>query len=160
MREDQRLYEERRMQEERMMHERRIHDEREMSDGRRREAAYMAAQEERHRQQQGFSASRPGPPPQMHPTHHPGPSAYDQGQPHAMGMGSLREQSIREAQDLMHQEQERLRRDAAAYRDHEQAAEHARRRHEEAVYPARRTPLGMGGFGGPPPGAPPGSGRR
>lgn len=160
MREDQRLYEERRMQEERMMHERRIHDEREMSDGRRREAAYMAAQEERHRQQQGFSASRPGPPPQMHPTHHPGPSAYDQGQPHAMGMGSLREQSMREAQDLMHQEQERLRRDAAAYRDHEQAAEHARRRHEEAVYPARRTPLGMGGFGGPPPGAPPGSGRR
>lgn len=161
MREEQRMLEERRMQEirigeERMMQERRMHDERDRdSDGRRREAAYMAAQEERHRQQQGFSASRPVPPQQMHPTHFPAAGGFEHGQPRGMGMGGLREQSMREAQDLMQQEQERIRRDAAF---REQEAEHARRRHEEALYPARRTPLGMGGYGGPPP--PSGPGRR
>lgn len=163
MREEQRIHEERRMQEmrmgeERMMQERRMHEERERdSDGRRREAQYVAAQEERRRQQQGFSNSHAVPPQQMHPTHFAGAGGFDHGQPRAMGMGGLREQSMREAQDLMQQEQERIRRDAA-FREHE--AEHARRRHEEALYPARRTPLGMSGFGGPPPGAPPGPGRR
>jgi serine/arginine repetitive matrix protein 2 len=168
MREEQRMHEERRMQEirmgeERMMQERRMHEERDRdSDGRRREAAYMAAQEERHRhqqqQQQGFGGSRAVPPQQMHPTHFPAAGGFDHGQPRAMGIGGLREQSMREAQDLMQQEQERIRRDAA-FREHE--AEQARRRHEEAMYPARRTPLGMGGFGGPPPpGGPPGPGRR
>lgn len=159
MREDHRMHEERRMQEirmgeERMMQERRMHEERDISEGRRREAAYMAAQEERHRQQQqSFGAPRGGPPPQMHPAHFPG--GFDQGQPRvAGGVGSLREQSMREAQDLMQQE-ERMRRDAA-FRDHEVA----QRRHEE-MYASRRTPLGMGGYGGPPPsGAPPGPGRR
>jgi len=162
MREEQRMHEERRMQEirmgeERMMQERRMHEERDRdSDGRRREAAYMAAQEERHRQQQGYNNARAVPTQQMHPTHFPATGGFDHGQPRTMGMGGLREQSMREAQDLMQQEQERIRRDAA-FIEHE---EHARRRHEEALYPARRTPLGMGGFGGPPPGAPPGPGRR
>ncbi|KAM0704968.1 hypothetical protein Q7P35_007755 [Cladosporium inversicolor] len=163
MREEQRMHEERRMQEirmgeERMMQERRMHEERDReSDGRRREAAYMAAQEERRRQQQGYTDPRAVPPQQMHPSHFPAAGGFDHGQPRAMGMGGLREQSMRDAQDLMQQEQERLRRDAA-FREHE--AEHARRRHEEALYPARRTPLGMGGFGGPPPSGPPGPGRR
>jgi fused signal recognition particle receptor len=163
MREEQRMHEERRMQEirmgeERMMQERRMHEERDReSDGRRREAAYMAAQEERRRQQQGYTDPRAVPPQQMHPSHFPAAGGFDHGQPRGMGMGGLREQSMREAQDLMQQEQERIRRDAA-FREHE--AEHARRRHEEALYPARRTPLGMGGFGGPPPGGPPGPGRR
>jgi len=165
MREEQRMHEEHRMQEirmgeDRMMRERRMHEERDReSDGRRREAAYMAAQEERYRQQQGFANPRAVPPQQMHPTHFPAAGGFDHGQPRAMGMGGggLREQSMREAQDLMQQEQERIRRDAA-FREHE---EHARRRHEEALYPARRTPLGMGGFGGPPPpGGTPGPGRR
>ena len=163
MREEQRMHEERRMQEirlgeERMMQERRMHEERDReSDGRRREAAYMAAQEERRRQQQGYTDPRAVPPQQMHPSHFPAAGGFDHGQPRAMGMGGLREQSMREAQDLMQQEQERIRRDAA-FREHE--AEHARRRHEEAMYPTRRTPLGMGGYGGPPPGGPPGPGRR
>ena len=146
------------MGEERMMQERRMHEERERdSDGRRREAQYVDAQEARRRQQQGFNNSHAVPPQQMHPTHFSAAGGFDHGQPRAMGMGGLREQSMREAQDLMQQEQERIRRDAA-FREHE--AEHARRRHEEALYPARRTPLGMSGFGGPPPGAPPGPGRR
>lgn len=164
---DERRQQEMRMGEERMLQEHRMHEERDnrASDGRRREAAYMAAREEHHRhqqQQQGFNPPRGVPPQQqMHATHFAGAGGFDQGQPRGIGMGGLREQSMREAQDLMHQEQERIRRDAA-YREHEQA-EHARRRHEEAMYPARRTPLGgMGGFGGPPPpGAPPpGPGRR
>jgi serine/arginine repetitive matrix protein 2 len=160
MREEQRMHEERRMQEirmgeERMMQERRMHEERDRdSDGRRREAAYMAAQEERHRQQQGFGSSRGMPPQQIHPTHFSTTGGFDHGQPRALNIGGLREQSMREAHDLMQQEQERQRREAS-FRDQDDA----RRRHEEALYPARRTPLGMGGFGGPPPG-PSGPGRR
>jgi hypothetical protein len=64
---------------------------------------------------------------------------------------------MREAQDVMQVEQERMRRDA------EIREEHRRRQHEDAMYTGRRpTPLGMSGFGGggPPPGAPPGPGRR
>ena len=153
MNDERRMDDERRMREEQRMHEERDRE----SDGRRREAAYMAAQEERRRQQQGYTDPRAVPPQQMHPSHFPAAGGFDHGQPRAMGMGGLREQSMREAQDLMQQEQERIRRDAA-FREHE--AEHARRRHEEAMYPTRRTPLGMGGYGGPPPGAPPGPGRR
>jgi len=161
MREDQRLHEERRMHEERMMQEqRRMHEERD-SEGRRREAAYMAAQEERYRhQQQNFGVPRGGPPGppqhQMHPTHFAGAGGFDQGPPRAMGMGGLREQSMREAQDVMQVEQERMRRDV------EIREEHRRRQHEDTMYTGRRpTPLGMSGFGGgPPPGAPPGPGRR
>jgi serine/arginine repetitive matrix protein 2 len=152
-----------RMGEERMMQERRMHEERERerdSDGRRREAAYMAAQEERHRQQQGFGSSRGVPTQQMHPTHFPAPGGFDHGQSRAMGIGNLRERSMREVHDQMKHEQERqeqIHRETA-FREHE--AQNARRRHEEALYPGRRTPLGMGSFGGPPPGAPPGPGRR
>lgn len=103
MREDQRLHEERRMHEERIMQEqRRMHEERD-SEGRRREAAYMAAQEERYRhQQQSFGVPRGGPPQhQMHPTHFAGAGGFDQGPPRAMGMGGIREQSMRDAQDVM-----------------------------------------------------------
>lgn len=157
MREEQRLHEERRMHDERMMQEqRRMHEERD-SEGRRREAAYMAAQEERYRhQQQSFGVPRGAPPQhQMHPTHFAGAGGFDQGQPRAMGMGGLREQSMREAQDVMQLEQERMRRDA------EIREEHRRRQHEDTMYTGRRpTPLGMSGFGGPPPGAPPGPARR
>lgn len=167
MHDDRRMHEirheeQQQQQQQRIMHERRLQEEREHirnPDGLRREQAYLAAQEdERIRHEQRFGSSRGVPPQQMHPTHFPAAGGFDHGQPRSIGMGGLREQSMREAHEVMAQaEQDRLQRESN-FREQEA---HARRRHEEAaLYPARRTPLGMGGFGGPPPGAPPGPGRR
>lgn len=148
-----------------MMQERRMQEERnrDFSEGRRREEAYMAAQEERrrHEQQDFNNAPRGAPPPpqhQMHPSQFPSSEGFAQGHGRGMSMSGLRAQSMRDVQDTMYQ-QETMRREAA-FREQEQA-EHARRAYGESLYPSRRTPMGMGGFGGPPPpGAPPGQGRR
>ncbi|KAM0715320.1 hypothetical protein Q7P37_008818 [Cladosporium fusiforme] len=119
------LTDERRMDEERRMREeQRMHEERRMqemraggiNEGRRREAAYLAAQEERDRHLQlNFEA-----PPQTHPSQYP--SRFDLGHPRETGFTeSLREQSMREAEELMQQEKERMWRDVA-HKEHEVAA--------------------------------------
>lgn len=81
-------------------------------------------------------------------------------EPNSSRMTSLREQSNQEAAIAMQQQEERMRQGiiyGARDREPPQAAEDARRRHDDAFLPAaRRTPLG-GGYG--PPGLP-GTGRR
>lgn len=145
----------RRMQEERMMQDERRFREERQADFHRREAQLMA---QREHEQRAFGRGQPIPPPQpMQPAQFHG--GYEAARPPG-GMGSLREQSMREAQDAythhQQQEQERMRRDAA-FREREDEA--LRRRHEEALFPPRGTPLGPGGFRPPPPPGP-GPGRR
>lgn len=149
----------RRMQEERIMQDERRFREERHADHQRREAHFMAQREHEQRQQQGaFGRGPPVPPPQpMQPGQFHG--TYEPARP-PTGMGSLREQSMRDAQDAythhQQQEQERMRRDAA-FREREE--EVLRRRHDDALFPPRGTPLGPGGFRAPPPPGP-GPGRR
>jgi hypothetical protein len=87
MREERRMHEERRMQEicmseERMMQERRMHEKRDTK-GRRREAAYITAQEERHRhQQQGSNSLRAAHPQALFDSTLRSSTATGKSQPH------------------------------------------------------------------------------